>query len=287
MTSIPSSIIIIGAARSGTNMLRDQLTQIPGYGTWPCDEINYIWRHGNIRYPSDEFNPDQATPAVQSFIRAAFNRIVEQQGIETVVEKTCANSLRVGFIDRIFPDARYIFIVRDGRDVVSSAMKRWAAPLDIPYILRKARYVPVTDLPYYALRYLANRIHRLSSNEKRLASWGPRFEGMQEMLRTESLAAVCAMQWRRSVERAEDSFASMDQGRIHRLRYEDFVEHPAGELIKIARFLGIDLDTDQAQKMSQGISASSVGNWKKDLKPQDLNDVLRIGDSVFRRYGYI
>ena len=40
-------VVIIGAARSGTNMLRDVLVKLPGVGTWPCDEINYIWRHGN------------------------------------------------------------------------------------------------------------------------------------------------------------------------------------------------------------------------------------------------
>ena len=43
--------MIIGAARSGTNMLRDVLTSLDGVDTWPCDEINYIWRHGNIRWP--------------------------------------------------------------------------------------------------------------------------------------------------------------------------------------------------------------------------------------------
>ena len=48
-------VIIIGAPRSGTNMLRDALTALPDCGTWPCDEINYVWRHGNVGFPSDEF----------------------------------------------------------------------------------------------------------------------------------------------------------------------------------------------------------------------------------------
>ena len=56
-------LVIIGAPRSGTNMLRDVLTSFDGIGTWPCDEINYIWRHGNVRYPSDEIPADRATPA--------------------------------------------------------------------------------------------------------------------------------------------------------------------------------------------------------------------------------
>ncbi len=56
---------------------------------------------------------------------------------DVVVEKTCANSLRVPFVDRVVPEARYVFIRRDGLDAVGSAMARWKAPLDIPYLARK------------------------------------------------------------------------------------------------------------------------------------------------------
>ena len=36
-------IIIIGAPRSGTNILRNTLTTFFEIGTWDCDEIPYIW----------------------------------------------------------------------------------------------------------------------------------------------------------------------------------------------------------------------------------------------------
>lgn len=35
-------VVIIGAGRSGTNALRDALTALPEFETWPCDEINPI-----------------------------------------------------------------------------------------------------------------------------------------------------------------------------------------------------------------------------------------------------
>ena len=110
-------VVIIGAPRSGTNMLRDVLCRVPGLGTWPCDEINYIWRHGNVRYSSDEFTVDMARPIVRRSIQ---RRFAEQQKLHrVVVEKTCANSLRVPFVDKVIPQARYVFIVRDGIDAVS------------------------------------------------------------------------------------------------------------------------------------------------------------------------
>ena len=57
-----SDVVIIGAPRSGTNMLRDILSTFEGVATWPCDEINYIWRHGNMSYPSDEIPRELANP---------------------------------------------------------------------------------------------------------------------------------------------------------------------------------------------------------------------------------
>lgn len=93
----PTDVVIVGAPRSGTNMLRDVLTSIPGATTWPCDEINLIWRHGNRDVPSDELAPEMARPEVTSYIRRRFDRI-RRTDAPCVVEKTCANALRMGFV---------------------------------------------------------------------------------------------------------------------------------------------------------------------------------------------
>jgi len=130
-------VVIIGAPRSGTNMLRDLLCSVDGVATWPCDEINYIWRHGNLRYPSDAFSPDMVNPRIQQYIRGQFSWVAKKYGARIVVEKTCANSLRVDFVERVLSQPKYIFIARDGVDVVCSAMRRWRAKLDLPYVLRK------------------------------------------------------------------------------------------------------------------------------------------------------
>lgn len=279
-------VIIIGAGRSGTNMLRDVLCRLPGFGTWPCDEINYIWRHGNRDWQTDEFTPQMANPQVKNYVRRAFARVAQTGSYRYVVEKTCANSLRVEFVDRVVSDAMFIFIVRDGRDVVASAKNRWRASLDITYLGKKARYVPLADLPYYGLRYLKNRVHRLLSGEKRLASWGPRFEGMDRLLREYSLAEVCAMQWVRCVEKAEQGLAAVDPERVFRLRYEDFVANPAVNLHKCVSFVGAAV-TDQAiQEAVQRVTAGNVGKWRKSLDQQTLELISPLIAATLDRYGY-
>ena len=45
---------------------------------------------------------------------------------DRVVEKSVSNTLRVRFVDAVFPDAQYVVIVRDGRDVAASARAQWS-----------------------------------------------------------------------------------------------------------------------------------------------------------------
>ena len=229
-------MVVIDAARSGTNMLRDALCALPGFTTWPCDEINYLWRHGNVRTPHDELAPEQATPRVRRYLRRQFAR--RTCADHHVVEKTCANPLRVGFVDRVLPEAKFVWIVRDGRDAVPSARQRWRAKLALGYAAAKARFIPPSDIPYYAARHFARRVLRLWSADGQVASWGPRQRDMDALVATRPLREVCALQWRRRVEQAADDFAMLDSARVHRLGYEDFVASPATHLADIAAFAG-------------------------------------------------
>jgi len=280
-------VVIIGAGRSGTNILRDTLVRVPGLGTWPCDEINYIWRHGNVRWPNDEFSIEHARPEVKAFIRRAFQKLAVSRGFTHVVEKTCANSLRVAFVNAVLPDAKFIHILRDGRDVVSSAQKRWTARLDLPYVMAKARFVPVSDVPYYASRYLWNRIYMLSSGEKRLAFWGPRFRNLDDALKNHSLEEVCALQWMRCVEKAEDELGSIEPSRIHRVRYERFVSDPAAELTKIIAFLGLEKVSGPIERWVAPVKTDSVGKGRREMKSDRMLSVENLMQGTLERFGYL
>ncbi|MEZ6056453.1 MAG: sulfotransferase [Planctomycetaceae bacterium] len=279
-------VIIVGAARSGTNMLRDMLTQIAGIGTWPCDEINYIWRHHNARLPHDEFEPRHATPSATRYIRGAFQKMATKSQSKILIEKTCANSLRVGFVDAVIPEAKYICLIRDGRDVVLSALKRWKAPLEPRYLMKKVPFVPWTDLPYYASRYIANRIHRLLSKDRQLSSWGPRFTGINEMLANCPLDEVCAEQWRRSVESSVAALEELPGNRVHLLRYEDMVASPGESLSGVLQFLGVELPANEQQNLTSGIFANSVGGWKSSMSTSQRQRLEAIMGHTLREFHY-
>jgi len=262
------------------------MARLDGAGTWPCDEINHVWRHGNVRYPSDALPPALARPEVKEYVDARFARLARSRGIDTIIEKTCANSLRVPFTGRIFDDAKYVFIVRDGIDAVASATRRWHAGLDLRYRLRKARFVPPSDMPYYLARFLGNQLQRLGARGKPLNSWGPVFDGMAELQSSATTVGICAHQWRACVEMASAALGDLPDDRVHRMKYEDFVSDPVQEFRRLAEFAGKPLSTRLESSLRGDVVATRRGRGRAELGGEDQRLVRSIIGTTLATHGY-
>jgi hypothetical protein len=189
-------------------------------------------------------------------------------------------------VDRVVPEAKYIFIRRDGLDAVGSAIKRWKAGLDIPYLARKARFVPASDLPYYAFRFLWNRVYRLISREDRLAFWGPKLHGMENLLRKYFLEEVCALQWKQCVDKAAETLAEMPPDRCTEVGYEDFVKGPETGLREILEFLDVNVREDLIAKAVEGVSPCSIGKGRDQLGKEAIDRLGQLIEKTLIRYGY-
>lgn len=283
-------VVIIGAGRSGTNMLRDILTKFDNVFTWPCDEINYIWRYGNRDEITDEFEPENVRDKNIDYIRGQFKAISSAsiKGCKStrphIIEKTCANSLRVGYVNAVVPEAKYIYLVRDGRDVVASAMKRWKASLDVPYLMAKAKYVPKSDLIFYASSYLHSRLAKFRNPEARLSVWGPKFKGWKQTVANNDLPVVCAYQWVRCIEKSESSFAKIPANQVYRLKYEDFVANPESITAELINFLDIVVTQDDIKLACASVSADSVG--KGALAKTLSDETIALMTPTLKSLGY-
>lgn len=288
------NIIIVGAPRSGTNMLRDILTDLPGIATWPCDEINLFWKHHNRDFPSDELTPSHATPAVRRYMSKRFSSIARRYQAHTVVEKTCATSLRVAFTASVVPEAKFLFIRRDGLDAAASTMKRWDAPLELGYVAKKVRWAPPTDLPFYGGQFLSKRLasrraqHNgegpVAASRKVDSWWGPRPNDFRELQERHTLDELALIQWQRCVESSLSDLAALPTDQVHEVAYEDFVTAPQSHVEGILRFMGKAHLMDAS--IVSGVSATSVGKGRAALGEDSVRRLTALGMPTLAKLGY-
>ncbi|MDC1080756.1 sulfotransferase [Flavobacteriaceae bacterium] len=263
-------VIIIGSGRSGTNMLRDIITSIDGFETWDCDEINPIWRYGNRDYPTDEIPINKLTPEIKKYIRRRFYGLYKRSKSKFIVEKTCANSLRLEYVFNIFPEAKFIIINRDGRDVTPSAMKRWGARFELKYTLKKLRYVPLTDLFYYLSKFGINRIKKIGLKSDSLSFWGPLYKGISEDVVKRSSIEICANQWKHCAENTLKQRVNISSENILDFQYESFVKNPINEMKRFSNFFKLSLSEENIKDLVSGVSDRSVGSYKKQFNSREI-----------------
>jgi hypothetical protein len=266
---LDSPILIVGAGRSGTKLLRAILGAHPTLGIFPR-EINYIWRHGNIAFPTDELLPQHAYPEVRRYIRERFEQRSRQLGGRRIVEKTCANVLRVGFIHSVFPEAHIIHLVRDGRAVAESARRRWVAPPDLRYLAEKLAWVPLTDMPYYGLRYLYFQAGRLASRTGAPKSWGPRYTGQQDIPPGISLIEKCGLQWRACVLAGEAGLHQLPANLGMTVRYENLVRDPVETTQRILSHVGVPFATECRDYIESHVTGAYLEHWRDALSEEDM-----------------
>jgi protein-tyrosine sulfotransferase len=130
-------IIIGGAARSGTTLLRTILGRHPLIASGPETTV-FLSRVSSpedigARLGWDAHQIERWLHQSRSqaeFIKRVQREMRERSGRPLWAEKTPANVRRLRFIRKNFPDAKLVHIVRDGRDVVCSLRQKPFAKLD-------------------------------------------------------------------------------------------------------------------------------------------------------------
>ena len=122
-------LFIVGPPRSGNTILGRVLGQHPRIAPWfePYDVRDRYFREN----PDDQRNEADATDKVRSWIRKAYRDYWKTVEADWVMDKSPRNCLKIPFIQRVFPEATFIFLLRDGRDVILSMTKQWKKRGDI------------------------------------------------------------------------------------------------------------------------------------------------------------
>ena len=215
--------------------------------------------------------PQQGLDAVRALVMLR-NQLIPFARSRTIrlLEKTPENCLRLPFLLEIFPDARVIYLTRDGRPNIHSLMEGW----------RQEHTFPGYQVP-----------ERIAIPGDKRGRWAfSLIPGWRELI-SSPLEEVCAWQWIRCNE-AVLAHRDQTKGRIPylTLRYEDLVATPGQEFKKVADFLQVDFAQNFGNFVSglpkiNVVTEPDPDKWRK-VNGAAIERVLPIIQPMMDRLGY-
>lgn len=272
MSEIPKIVFIVGAGRSGTNLLSRMLEHQGRFVD--LSENRYIWNYRQRCRMTDRRLPNEATPKVTAFIRGHFERVAElRPGI--LIDKTPGNALRLGFVNRIFPEAKIVNIVRDGRANVLSRTALWDEEriwgngerpgMLIRYIRRIRRMRRLGNLPAARIPvFLADNLPALLSRAvlRRTTLSGERIAGLREIEQIHGVRVARAVQWREAATFAAVEGRALGAESYHEILFEDLLRAPRPTAQALFGFLECSDCTRAGAWLEKRLDPGRLDNWK-------------------------
>lgn len=133
MSTEQAPIFIIGVPRSGTTLLRTMLDSHPAIACgpetpWLCGHqprsvmelCRYLWESEHGYCASFRKPREVVTSAAREFVSTLLGEYARGRGKRRWAEKTPDNALYVKFLKELFPDSKFLYLMRDGLDVAVS-----------------------------------------------------------------------------------------------------------------------------------------------------------------------
>lgn len=211
----------------------------------PVEGERFYRRHGMPAFPATETG--LAEPVS---LPAAFLKLQQAAQKKLFVSKRTANNRRLQTLDAIFPQAKYLHLIRDGRDVAASLSRvEWWN--DHPLW-----WDPYHRTPRQALAYGVDML------------W------------------LCAHNWVKETEVIEHGLAQINSSQQLDVRFEDLVTSPIAEMQRLLDFLGLP----QSVEFEDAISSLALGLrppiWRQAWNGKEIAMVNREQASQLASQGY-
>jgi len=261
---------ILGHARSGTTLLMrlirlhpevhcnyqahfftrrpllKSLVNTPEAEEWLTRKSNR-WNHGR-----------DLSPLV---LRAAADIIMERdavrEGARVVGDKSPSSVIHgqaVRDLHAVYPDAKIVYIVRDGRDVIISERFR--------NFVEESKFLTPEDK-----RIIADLRHDPEP-----------FEDGRRSIFTETFIRRKAGDWANDLQETEDESNRLFGDNFYGLRYEDLLEHPFDEMKKVWAFLGVQADPALERVIANEMSSNPDEEWQS-RRNEDIASFLPKGQA--------
>jgi hypothetical protein len=276
-------IILFGNFRSGTTIVQKVVSVHPEVVGWY--EPNSLWLYADPGRQHDEFGARDATDKVKRYIRGQFLKYQRDNGNCIVMEKSPHNILRIPYVKAIFPEATFLYMVRDPFSFISSVELKWQTPVTTTGAIRRLKETPISQVHHYVGKYTKQQYYKRVLKRKYLSAWGPRYQGMQDDLRTLDMFTVISRQWSEGSKKAEQDLALFDPGEVLRLRYEDFVADPVADLERICAHCELEMTPEMVKAANETVKSDRTQKWRR-FDPQDLARIIPEVRGEMQRHGY-
>ncbi len=295
-------IFLIGSPRSGTTILENILGCHPDIAEFY--EPYYLWERFFNADKDDVWDGSLLTKTVARDIRREFARFAGKSRKALILDKSPIHAFNIPIIHSIFPEAFWIHLLRDGRDVTLSIRKEWekrkkiVREKDLVAFLKTTKSM-LDRQPFWRYKLMAITYefknsfpltpHRFlnKSRWKGEAGWGPRFSGWEEYLAAHTSLEFNAMQWVKSVEavRADWNRLPPASKRLE-LRYEELLADPEKSLASILSFLGYPADADFFTTIPR-LKSDNTGKWRVEFSGGEIEMIRPVLTPLLEKTGYL
>jgi hypothetical protein len=233
-----------------------------------------IKRHGRSTQTGSAVSsaiPQQGLNTIRRLVKV-YRKLTPTKAHQTIqlLEKTPENCLRLPFLLALFPDARIIYLTRDGRSNINSLMEGWRQPHLFPgYQVPEPIQIPGDKRGRWAFTLIP---------------------GWQE-LTSSPLEEVCAWQWVRCNEAVfNHQEKTMGQVPYLTIRYETLIQKPEQTLGQIADFIRVDFDKELGRYAKElpkinVVSKPDQEKWRRQ-NGEAIERILPIIQPTMLRLGY-
>ncbi|MET0225014.1 MAG: sulfotransferase [Dokdonella sp.] len=244
-------VFIISPPRSGSSLFFETLARSPtahtiggeSHGIFEGIAALDTARAG---YASNRLDAAAATPEVADELRARFaarvfdrDRNPPAPGAIRLLEKTPKNALRVPFLREVFPDAMFVYLYRDPREVLASMLEAWESGAFRTY----AQLPGWTGLPWSLLLT----------------------PGWRDLI-GQPLPQIVATQWAVTTRVLLDDLEQVPAAQRCVARYDALIADPAAEAGRICTSIGFAWDQPLGTNLplaSHTVSAPQSGKWRR------------------------
>lgn len=274
---VPDPVFVVGCSRSGTTVTFETLAASPSLISFGW-EIPQFWDSLvgplNNGWHSEAAGTAEARPEHRNL---ALRYFYQRLGAGWVLDKTCINVMRIPYLHALFPQAKFVYVQRDGRDNISSMMDGWR--------------IGRTDGRFELSQFFGPFPEPVAINGGEFKEWAFFLAPGWRDYNSASLEEVCAFQWISANRMALEAKKAIPAQQWIQLRYEDVFERPVAMFREAFEGLGIPF-TAELEARCANLQPTSVVKGRpkqqkwKDHNPEAVERILPLIRPLMLEMGY-